>query len=47
MTVQEKPFPQGNRRAQLAKAGLIGKVSLSSAMSEDNCGVHFGRKGNY
>ena len=33
---QELPFPRGDRRAQLAKSGLIGKVSLSSAMSEDD-----------
>ena len=31
---QELPIPWGSRRAQLAKAGLLGKVLLLSAMSE-------------
>ena len=33
---QELPIPRGNSRAQLAKAGLIGKVLLSSDMSESD-----------
>lgn len=52
---QELPFPRGSRRAQLAKSGLIGKVSLSSTMSEADmraeiCSVFsaaFGEENNF